>query len=59
MIVFSVMSVSSFSSGALVSVAGWEWMNLGALPFLAVVAVAVAWLTLHRRQHARAAGQAT
>jgi MFS family permease len=44
-IVFMVMVVSSFSSGALVSVAGWERMNLGALPFLAIVAGATLWLT--------------
>jgi MFS family permease len=37
-IVFTVMLVSSFSSGALVSAAGWERMNLGALPLLVVVA---------------------
>jgi MFS family permease len=43
-IVFTVMLVSSFSSGALVSAAGWERMNLGALPFLVVVASATLWL---------------
>ena len=37
-IVFSTMAVSSFSSGALVSAAGWEVMNGAALPFLALVA---------------------
>jgi MFS family permease len=58
-IVFSVMSVSSFSSGALVSAAGWEWMNLGALPLLLVVAGAVSWLMVLRRQSARVTGAAT
>lgn len=53
--VFTVMCISSFSSGALVSAAGWEWMNLGALPFLAVVAIAVLWLALLRRQGTRVA----
>jgi len=33
-IVFTVMSISSFSSGALISAAGLDWMNLGALPLL-------------------------
>lgn len=42
-IVFSVMAVSSFSSGALVSAAGWETMNLAALPVLAVIAGVVVW----------------
>jgi len=42
-IMFSTMAVSSFSSGALVSAAGWEVMNWGALPFLVVVAAVVLW----------------
>ena len=49
-IVFAVMVVSSFSSGALVSAAGWERMNLGALPLLAIVGAATLWLTW-MRQH--------
>ena len=53
-IVFAVMVVSSFSSGALVSAAGWERMNLGALPFLAIVGAATLWLTW-MRQHRPAA----
>jgi MFS family permease len=53
-IVFTVMVISSFSSGALVTAAGWERMNLGALPFLAIVAGATLWLTW-MRQHRRAA----
>ena len=48
-LVFTVMGVSSFSSGALVSAAGWERMNAGALPFVAVVAVAAILFTLRRR----------
>lgn len=54
-IVFTVMCVSSFSSGALVSASGWETMNLDALPFLALVAAALIWLGHHRRQMARGA----
>jgi MFS family permease len=51
-IVFSIMGISSFSSGALVSAAGWERMNAGALPILAVVALGVAWLAWKRtRRH--------
>jgi MFS family permease len=53
-IVFAVMVVSSFSSGALVSATGWELMNLGALPFLAIVGAATLWLTW-MRQHRPAA----
>jgi MFS family permease len=50
-IVFSTMTVTSFSSGALVSAAGWEWMNIGALPVLVIVAAGVGWLAWHRRRH--------
>jgi MFS family permease len=57
-IIFTVMSISSFSSGALVSAAGWEWMNLGTLPLLAIVASAVLWVTLLRRRNARVTGNA-
>ena len=42
-IVFSTMALSSFSSGALVSAAGWDVMNWAALPFLTLVAVVVVW----------------
>ncbi len=51
--IFATMGVSSFSSGALVSVAGWERMNLFALPALAVVVAGVVWLA--RQRGARAA----
>jgi MFS family permease len=54
-IVFAIMGVSSFSSGALISSAGWERMNAGALPILAVVAVAVGWLAWQRRHRGSAA----
>jgi len=52
-IVFAIMGISSFSSGALVSAAGWEAMNAGALPVLVVVALAVAWLAWQRAQRGR------
>jgi MFS family permease len=42
-IVFATMGLSSFSSGALVSAAGWSTMNIGALPVLALIGVAVVW----------------
>ena len=43
-IVFTVMAISSFSSGALVSAAGWKQMNLGTLPFIVVIAGSALWL---------------
>jgi len=49
LIIFTTMGVSSFASGALVSSAGWEKMNLGAIPVLAVALGAVLWLALSRR----------
>ncbi len=56
LIVFTVMGVSSFSSGALVSAAGWERMNAAVLPVLVIVAVAALWLMWSREQvHRRAA----
>ena len=47
-IVFSIMGVSSFSSGALVSAAGWEVMNWSALPMLLLIAVVVMWFARRR-----------
>jgi MFS family permease len=41
--VFAVMGVSSFTSGALISGAGWAWMNWLALIVLVLVSTAVAW----------------
>ena len=51
-IVFAIMGVSSLASGAMVSSVGWETMNRAVLPFLALIAAAVIWLALRRRQRA-------
>ncbi len=51
MIVFTTMAVSSLSSGALVSTAGWETMNAAALPVVAAIAAAALWLGWRRRRH--------
>jgi MFS family permease len=57
-VVFTVMGISSFSSGALIDAAGWERMNAFALPFVAVVMIAAAWLLAqHRRGRARASAR--
>lgn len=42
-IMFSTLAVTSFSSGALVSSAGWEVMNWIAMPFLVAAAAVVVW----------------
>src|SRR5689334_18786036 len=54
-VVFLVMLVSSFTSGATVTGAGWERVNLLALPLIAIVAVALVWFTLHQRARRTAA----
>ena len=46
-IVFAIMGLSSFSSGALVSTAGWTTMNWSALPILLLVAAVVTWYGRH------------
>jgi MFS family permease len=54
-IVFATMAISSLSSGALLSAAGWEAMNRGVLPFLALIAAVVIWHARRQRvRHARA-----
>lgn len=47
--VFATQALASLGSGALIAGAGWERMNLAALPVLAVVLAAVAWLAWQRR----------
>jgi MFS family permease len=48
-IVFATMGVSSLTSGAMVSTAGWETMNRAVLPFLALIAAGVLWFAWRRR----------
>ncbi len=52
---FCVMSISSFSSGALVSSAGWRWMNAGAFGGVACILAAALWLWRQRRHGGRPA----
>ncbi len=47
--VYSTMTVTSFSSGALVTTGGWTSMNLGTLLPLSLLARRPAWLASHRR----------
>jgi MFS family permease len=49
-VIFIMMAISSFTSGLTVTAAGWERVNLFALPMVAVVAVAIVWygMTHHR-----------
>lgn len=42
--VYATMTLTSFSSGALVTTGGWHWMNWGSLVPLAATAAALVWL---------------
>lgn len=48
--VYAAMTVTSFSSGALVTTGGWQWMNWASLVPLALCAMALAGLALHQRR---------
>jgi MFS family permease len=53
--IFIMMAISSFTSGLTVTVAGWERVNLFALPMVAVVAIAILWYAATRREGRRPA----
>jgi MFS family permease len=53
--VYSTMTVTAFSSGALVTTGGWASMNLGSLVPMALLIVALGWLRLG--SHSRAAAR--
>jgi MFS family permease len=53
--IFTMMAISSFSSGMTVTAAGWERVNLFALPMVALVAAAIAWFALSERARKAAA----
>jgi MFS family permease len=48
--IFAVMAVSSLTSGMTVTSAGWERVNLYALPLLGIIALAVVWLAVTDRR---------
>jgi len=52
--IFIMMAISSFTSGMTVTTAGWERVNLMALPLIGAVVVALVWFALRQRA-ARAA----
>lgn len=53
--IFIVMAISSFTSGLTVTQAGWERVNLYALPLVALVAIAIGWFALVQRRAGAAA----
>jgi MFS family permease len=50
--VMATMAVTSFSSGALVTTGGWQWMNLASLLPIAGTALALLWLARVRAPRA-------
>ena len=50
-LIYGFVAVVSLSSGAVVHYLGWTWINLGALPLLAVAAVATLWYARNRQQY--------
>jgi MFS family permease len=53
--IFIMMAISSFTSGMTVTTAGWQRVNLLALPLVSIVAVAIVWYALHARAQRAAA----
>jgi MFS family permease len=53
--VMATMTLTSFSSGALVTTGGWQWMNWGSLLPLAAAALALLWLARARARSAATA----
>ena len=54
--IFIMMLISSFTSGATVTTAGWTRVNLLALPLVAIVAIALLWYAMRERAQRAAAG---
>ena len=50
--VYLTMTVTAFSSGALVTTGGWTWMNVGSLVPLALLGGALVWLAMQPRRAA-------
>jgi hypothetical protein len=48
--VFSTMTLTSFSSGALVTTEGWAWLNVGSIVPVAICAGALLWFAAARRR---------
>ncbi len=48
--VFTTMAITSFASGALITTRGWQWLNVGSLPVVLLIAVALLWLAAQRRR---------
>jgi MFS family permease len=49
--IFAMMAISSFSSGMIVTNAGWEKVNFAAMPLIAVVVLALLYLFFEMRKN--------
>jgi MFS family permease len=47
-VVYSTMTLTSFSSGALITTQGWTWLNLGSIVPVAVLGASLLWLALSK-----------
>ena len=52
-IVFGTTTITSFSSGALITTQGWGLLNLGSIVPVLLTAIALAWYAAHRRADLR------
>lgn len=50
--IFLTMVASSFASGALFTLRGWQIMNIAAVPFVLLAGAGIVWLVLRRRADA-------
>ena len=48
-VIFSTMTLTSFSSGALVTTSGWAWLNLGSIVPVLLTGAALLWLARQPR----------
>jgi MFS family permease len=53
-IVFGTTTITSFSSGALITTQGWGLLNLGSIAPLALIGASLLWYAAHRRAALRA-----
>ncbi len=53
-IIYTVVAIGSLSSGALIHFLDWDWVNIGAVPFLLVAAAVTFWFATSQRNVASA-----
>ena len=51
-IIYTVVAIGSLSSGALIHFLDWNWVNIGAVPFLLVAAAVTFWFATSQRDMA-------